>query len=102
MGTAPVHSMATRHAATMVQMAGPGVPSLGFTRRSVADAGSPLSRASENRARDAEAIQESPQNHIAIDARAAMAFPNRAPNAVCRMAIAAGISFPAASLAWST
>src|SRR4051812_44864256 len=97
MGTAPVQSIARRQAATIAQIAGPGVPYFGLTRLSTADPGSPLSRASENSARDAEVTHERPQNHIAMEASAAIAFPNRAPSAVCRIAIAAGTSLPFAS-----
>ena len=44
---------------------------------------------------------DSPQNHIAIDASAPIAFPSFAPTAPCMIAIAAGTVFPPASLAES-
>src|SRR5581483_3838763 len=93
-GTAPLQTITTRLAATTAQMAGPGVPCLWFTRENNEGHGVPLSRASEYTARDADVIQESPQNHIAMEARAAMALPNFAPSAICRTAIAAGTTLP--------
>src|SRR3954468_11034508 len=45
-GTAPLHAIAARLAATIAQMAGPGVPSLGCTRRKRFENGVPLSLAS--------------------------------------------------------
>src|SRR5712692_7138112 len=94
--------MATMLARTMAQMAGAGVPCFGFTDRSRRDQGVPSSRASEYSAREADVMQERPQNHMAMDAIAAMALPARAPSAVPRIAITAGIELPPASLAWST
>src|SRR6266540_3366599 len=101
MGTAPVQSMAAMLATTIDQMAGPGAPRR-FTRRKKPAKGTPLSRANEYTARDAEVTHESPQNHMAMEASAAIAFPTRAPSAVSRIAIAAGTALPCASLAEST
>jgi hypothetical protein len=46
--------------------------------------------------------KDNPQNHMAMEANAAMALPNFAPSAVCRITIAAGTGLPWASLVAST
>src|SRR5436305_15108322 len=91
--------MAAMLAATMAQIAGPGVPRFGLTRRKNAENGVPLSRARANTPRDADVTQASPQNHIAMEASAAIAFPNLAPSACCKIAIAAGTVLLLASFA---
>ena len=101
-GTALVHSMAAMDAATISQMDGAGVPCRGLTQRTCSAKGVPWSRASEYSAREADVMHARPQNHMAIDASAAMALPAFAPSACCRMAITAGIWLPCASLAPST
>src|SRR5215831_8675452 len=101
-GTASVQTMATMEARTIDQMADAGVPCVLFTDRRRRAQGVPSSRANENRAREDEVMHESPQNHMAMDASAAIALPALAPSAVFRIAITAGIALPPASLAAST
>ena len=62
----------------------------------------PLSLAKAYTAREVDVRQDSPQNHMAMEASAAMAFPILAPNACCITAIAGGIAFPPTSFACST
>src|SRR5437867_1206860 len=87
MGTPPVHAMAARDAATISQMEAAGVPCRGLTQCTSGANGVPRSRASDHSAREAEVMQASPQNHIAMDANAAMALPTRAPSAPRMIAI---------------
>ncbi len=102
MGTAPVHPIAARLAITTAHIAAAGVPCSLFTRCIRSANGMPWSRAREYTARDAEVTQDRPQNHIAMEASAAIALPNFAPSAVWRIAMAAGTGLPSASLALST
>src|SRR5437870_11037344 len=100
-GIAPVQSIAAIEANTTSQIDAAGVPRRGLTQRTRPDRGVPPSRASDHSAREADVMHDSPQNHIATEAMAAMALPARAPRAEDRMAITAGIAFPCASLACS-
>lgn len=101
-GTIPDHAIAAMLAPTVAQIAGPGVPCLGFTRFRKPANGIPLSLAREYTVRDALVTDAKPQNYIAIETSAAIVFPNFAPSDVCKIAIAAGIAFPPASFALKT
>src|SRR5690349_18360593 len=76
-GTPPVHAMVASVAATIAQIDTPGVPCRGLTQCSSAAKGVPPSRARAHNVREPEVMAERPQNHIAIEARPAMAFPTR-------------------------
>src|SRR4051812_40162605 len=83
-------------------MAAAGVEYLPLTRFQTDAAGIPPSLANAKIVRELQVTAERPQNHIAIAASPVTTLPARAPSALSRMAITAGMPWPSASRADST